>query len=449
MASKIYKGFAVQRLIAIIGILCLCPMVSDAQERELKVRGDKKRVEGDGYWIYNDLPLGIERAKESKKPLLVVFRCVPCEACSQLDEDVVQRDPRVRELLDKFVCVRIVHANGMDLSQFQFDYDQSWAAFFLNADMAIYGRYGTRSHQTESKDDVSLEGFSKALNGALELHARFPQNKAALAAKRGPTSDIKVSEQFPSLKGKYGPKLDYEGKVVQSCIHCHQVGEALRLVARSAEKPISQKVLYPYPNPKALGLVLDPKEKAKVKQVVVGSSAERDGFLAGDELVTLSGQPLLSIADVQWVLHHAGDTDKLKADVLRNGQKQSLTLTLANGWRQLDDISWRATSWDMRRMTLGGLRLESLPEDLRRERKLPSDQLALLVKHVGQYNDHAVAKRAGFLKDDVLIAIDGDRSPLTESGLMTKLLRTKRPSDRIAVTVLRGSQKLELEFAQQ
>ena len=436
------------RLAVVVGLL-LPWAVCDAQEREFKVRGDKKRVEGDGYWIYNDLPTGVERAKESKKPLLVVFRCVPCEACAQLDEQVVERDPGVCELLDKFVCVRIVHANGMDLSQFQFDYDQSWAAFFLNADMTIYGRYGTRSHQTESKDDVSLEGFSKALSGALELHAQFPKNKATLAAKRGLNSEIKVPEQFPSFKGKYGAKLDYEGKVVQSCIHCHQVGEALRLTPRAAGQPISEKVLYPYPNPKALGLVLDPKEKATVKQIAPGSSVEQDGFRAGDEIVTLSGQPLLSIADVQWVLHQVGDSDSLKAEVLRDGQKKSLTLTLAKGWRQLDDISWRATSWDLRRMTLGGLRLESLPDDLRRELKLPSDQLALRVKHVGQYNEHAVAKRAGFLKDDVLIAVDGDRSPLTESGLMAKLLRTKRPSDQITVTVLRGSQRLELVFAQQ
>lgn len=438
-----------QRLIAIIGILCLCPMVSEAQERELKVRGDKKKVEGDGYWIYNDLSGGIERAKESKKPLLVVFRCVPCEACAQLDEDVVQRDPQVRELLDKFVCVRIVHANGMNLSQFQFDYDQSWAAFFLNADMTIYGRYGTRSHQTESKDDVSLEGFAKALTGALELHADFPKNKSALAAKRGPDSDIKVPEQFPSLKGKYGAKLDYEGKVVQSCIHCHQVGEALRLVARSSSKPVSEKVLYPYPNPKILGLVLDPKERAKVRQIATGSSAEHDGFRTGDEIVTLAGQPMLSIADVQWVLHHAGETAKLTTEVLRNGQKHSLTLTLSKGWRQQDDISWRATSWDLRRMTLGGMRLESLPEDKRLELKIPPKELGLFAKWVGQYNEHAIAKRAGFLKDDVILAVDGDRSPITESELMAKLMQSKRPGDKITMTVLRGQQRLELSFAQQ
>lgn len=436
------------------GLLVVCGLLlsvtwCEAQERELKVRGDKKKIEGDGYWIYNDLPAGIARAKESKKPLLVVFRCVPCEACAQLDEDVVQRDPQVRELLDKFVCVRIVHANGMDLSQFQYDYDQSWAAFFLNADMTIYGRYGTRSHQTESKDDVSLEGFAKALRGALELHADFPKNKSALTAKRGPDSDIKVPEQFPSLKGKYGAKLDYEGKVVQSCIHCHQVGEALRLVARSSGKPVSEKVLYPYPNPKILGLVLDPKERAKVKQIVAGSSAERDGFRTGDEIVTLGGQPMLSIADAQWVLHHAGETAKLNAEILRNGQKRTLTLTLAKGWRQRDDISWRATSWDLRRMTLGGMRLESLPEEKRQELKIPPTELALFAKWVGQYNEHAVAKRAGFLKDDIILAIDGDRSPITESELMAKLMQSKRPGDKITMTVLRGQQRLELSFAQQ
>ncbi len=439
-----------RRGLLIVQVSLLLPFaMCVAQEREIKVRGDKTRIEGAGYWIYNDLPRGIDEAKKSGKPLLVVFRCVPCEACAQLDEQVAERDPGVRELLDKFVCVRIVHANGMDLSQFQFDYDQSWAAFLLNADLTIYGRYGTRSHQTESKADVSLEGFSKALSGALELHAQFPKNKAALAAKRGPDSDVKVPEQFPSFKGKYGPKLDYEGKVVQSCIHCHQVGEALRLVARSSDQPIADKVLYPYPNPKILGLILDPKEKAKVHQVAADSSADRDGFRAGDEITMLVGQPMLSIADVQWVLHHAGETGQLNAKVVRDGQSKSLTLTLAKGWRQRDDISWRATSWDLRRITLGGMRLETLPEDQRRELNLPAEQLALFAKWVGQYNEHAVAKRAGFLKDDIIVAIDGDRSPITESGLITKFMQTKRPGDKITMTVLRGQQRLEFSFVQQ
>jgi len=38
--------------------------VCDAQERELKVRGDRKRVEGEGYWVYNDLLSGVSEGIE-------------------------------------------------------------------------------------------------------------------------------------------------------------------------------------------------------------------------------------------------------------------------------------------------------------------------------------------------------------------------------------------------
>ena len=52
---------------------------------------------------------------------------------------------RLVELLEKFVCVRAVEMEGVDLRVFQFDSDQSWTAFFLNADKTIYGRYGSRN----------------------------------------------------------------------------------------------------------------------------------------------------------------------------------------------------------------------------------------------------------------------------------------------------------------
>ena len=63
--------------------------------------------------------------------------------------------------------VRLISANGLDLSLFQFDTDQSFAVFLLNADGTIYGRFGTRSDQTLWTDDVSIEGLGKALEGAL------------------------------------------------------------------------------------------------------------------------------------------------------------------------------------------------------------------------------------------------------------------------------------------
>ena len=438
------------RTLTLLSVLALSLVLTDslrAQDRETKVRNDRKDVEEAGRWIYNDLPKGIAEAKKTGKPLLVIFRCIPCEACAQLDSQVVAKDSTVQKLLDQFVRVRVVHANGMDLSLFQFDYDQSMAAFFLNADQTIYGRFGTRSDQTESDADVSVEGFGAALEGALALHKGYPANKAMFAAKRGPAVAIKVPEELPNLKGKFASKLDYKAKnVVQSCIHCHQVGEGMRLVNRQPGKPMAEEVLYPYPHPKILGLILDPQEKARVSEVTAGSSAQKDGFQAGDEILSLAGQPLLSIGDIQWVLHNAGKTDKLSAEVLRGDKKITLPLTLAAGWREKGDISWRATSWDLRRMTTGGLLLDSLTDDERKSAKLEEKVLALRIKHAGEYGNHAAAKNAGFRKGDILVELDGSSAPLTESELMVAMMNGKRPGDKVPAVVLREGKRIELKL---
>src|SRR5918995_1066673 len=161
----------------ILAVLWLAADFVGAQTREEKVRGDKAKVEAERFWIYNDLPRGFAEAKKTGQPLLVVLRCIPCEQCVKLDDDLVEKDERLRPLLEKFVRVRVVSANGLDLSLFQFDTDQSFAVFFLNADGTIYGRFGTRSHRTNWVGDVSLDGLAKALDGALALHAEYPKNK--------------------------------------------------------------------------------------------------------------------------------------------------------------------------------------------------------------------------------------------------------------------------------
>jgi thioredoxin-related protein len=85
------------------------------QTREQKVLADRKKFEGDTLWIYNDLPSAFAEAKKSGKPLLAVLRCIPCEECVKLDDDLVNQDKRVRPLLEKFVCVRVVSTNCLDL----------------------------------------------------------------------------------------------------------------------------------------------------------------------------------------------------------------------------------------------------------------------------------------------------------------------------------------------
>ena len=351
--------------------------------------------------------------------------------------------------MNKFVCVRLVQANALDLALFQFDYDLTFAVFLLNADKTIYGRFGSRSDRKDAAKDISMEGFRKALIAALDLHKRYPANKALLAGKQPRPTRFKTPEDFPSLAGKYKPTLDYEGKVVQSCMHCHQVRDAERRFLRDDKKPIPDEVLYPYPMPNAVGLALDPKEKAKVTSVASGSPAEKAGFKVGDEILSLEGQPILSIADVQWVLHNAGEAATLNAQILRKRKRIKLALDLASDWRRRSDIAWRTTTWDLRRMVAGGMVLQDSTAEERRAARLPEKTLALRVNYVGEYGDHAVAKRAGFKKDDILVSVDGQNSRLAESELFRYLLQHKMPGEKIPVTVLRDGERMNLELLMQ
>jgi hypothetical protein len=423
--------------------------LAGAQSREDQVRNDRKKVEAAGFWIYNDLPKGVAEAKKTGKPLLVILRCVPCVECVKLDDDLVDQDKRVRPLLEKFVCVRIVSTNGLDLSLFQFDTDQSFAAFLLNADGTIYGRFGTRSHRTKWSDDVSIEGLAKTLQGALDLHEQYPKNKEALAGKKGPAPLVASPEKFPLLKDRYKETLvDEQGKLVQSCIHCHMIGDAQRHYYLSRKETIPDEVLLPYPHPKSLGLILDPKEKATVLSVDKDTPAAEAGFKAGDVIVKLAGQPPLSMADVQWVLHQAPAVGgAVKVEVQRGEQKVELTLTLPKGWRQRDDISWRASSWQLRRIALGGMNLETLPDEDRKKAGLSDKEMAVRVKGAPKAGGpFGAAERAGFKAGDVIVSFDDKTDLLRETDLLVYVLKHHKAGDQMPATVLRDGKKMELKL---
>ncbi len=436
------------RLAVVLLLISGTPLA--AQTREEKVQRDRERVTAEGFWIYNDLARGFAEAKKTGKPLLVVLRCIPCEECVKLDDDLVDRDPVVRPLLEQFVCVRQVSTNGLDLNLFQYDTDQSFAVFMLNADGTIYGRFGTRSHRTDWLFDVSLPGLARALEGALELHRGYPANKAQLAGKRGEPLEFASPEKYPSLKDKYAASLATTGNVVKSCIHCHQIGDAQRDYYRAAGKPIPEQILFPYPHPKSLGLILDPEQRAVVKSVDADSIAAKAGFRAGDRIVQFGGQPPLSIADVQWVLHRVSPQGGTVAvEVEREGQTRSLSLVLDPGWRRLGDISWRVTTWGYRRMVTGGLKLEPVEPELRKELAIAPDRMALRVEYVGKYGAHAAAKNAGFQIDDVLVSVDGRSDFLTETDLFLYGLESKQPGETLDVVVRRGGKELRMTLPMQ
>ncbi len=429
-------------LLLILPFLAAPLFAETVKDREGAVRQDKAVMENDARWTYNDLDRAFAEARRTGKPLLVVLRCVPCLSCAGIDASVLG-EPSLLPLLDQFVCARVINANALDLSLFQFDYDLSFSAILFNGDGTLYGRFGSWRHQKD-QHEKSTAGFKTALQGALELHRGYPANKSSLAGKQGKPSPYKTPVNIPTLDGKYRLQLDWQGKVVASCVHCHQIGDALRIVQRKKLEPMPENLIYPMPAPEALGLVMAADAAARVEAVVPDSLAAQAGFRSGDNITALDGQPLLSIADASWVLHHAPASGTLKASVRRGNESVSLNLSLPVGWRSKSDISRRVGTWEMRAMATGGLLLEELAEADRATRNLGKDSVALVCKHVGEYGKHAAAKKAGFLKGDVLVEVDGSAKRVSEGELIGHLLRSHSVGDKVKVTVLRGTERVEL-----
>jgi hypothetical protein len=439
------------KLLIAAGLLASAASFSLGQDRDTKVRNDREAIAAAGGWIYDDIGEGLRAAKAANRPLMVVFRCIPCEACHEFDEDVAGRDPIVRDLMDQFVCVRIVQMNNADLTRFQHDFDQSFAIALMNPDGTLYGRFGTRSNRDDESKDISLQGLRLALLEALRMHDDYEATRPALAGKQVRSARFKTPLEYPSLAGRYEPTLNYAGAVAKSCVHCHQIGEAERRYFRDLDRPIPDEVLFPYPNPTVLGLTMDPEQVATVARVERDSIGARAGFRPGDRIVALGGQPPLSIADLQWVLRHAPDRGTLDAEVVRDAEPRPRTLTLAldEGWRRRGDLSWRATTWDLRRMALGGMELEPVPAEQRAKLGVSEDRMALRVKHVGLYGEHAVAMRAGVKVGDVVVAFDGRDDLASETETIAHAVQAKRRGEKVAVRLLRDGRSVSVDITLQ
>lgn len=379
-------------------------------------------------WIYHDLEAARRAASKSGKPVLAIFRCVPCGSVPKLDEQISGAESPLADLLDRFVCVRVVKMNGVDRNVFDFDRDVPYLAVILNGDGTIYGRWGTRT--SISRSDLprhTIGSFRTALETALALHEGYPANRAELAAKNNRRIETpSLPEEMSTMKPHPGNPPE-----VRNCIHCHMVGEAKLALTLQAGKP-SLNDLWPYPSADNLGLRLDFADGLKVKSVVRGSIAETAGVRAGDKLHAFERQRLVSEADLQWGLHHLPDEARPKLAVLRDGEPVEVALALTGEWRK-GPVEWRESIAPARPD------VNFRPQFGKDKLGIAADEMALTV-----YYPRLNAAQAGLRNGDVLISVDGRKDLHTEADLL-KYIHVDRPDARSAeLGVLRNGERLTI-----
>ena len=147
---------------------------------------------------------------------------------------------------------------------------------------------------------------------------------------------------------------------------------------------------------------------------------------------------MLSIADVQWVLHQAADADELTAEIRRDGKAMALSLKLTDGWRRRTSISWRITTAELRRKFLDGIEYRDLSPEDRNARGLAAEVLALkAARGVSRYTG---AIRRG----DVVIAVDGDHTHMSEGDLIAYFVQAKQQGDEVTFSILRGEDQVQV-----
>ena len=210
----------------LLALILLTALAAGAADRpSLLNRLKDEHARGQKQWIYNDYQKAVAMAKATGKPIFVTFRCVPCEACESFDAEVAKNNQRIKNLAEKqFISLRLVEMKGVDLSQFQFDYDLSWAAMFINADGTVYGRYGTQSAAGADAYN-SVESLEKTMYRVLSTHANYSTYKKYLTDKRGKPKPYKTALQMPGLSQERKEKFQLLTER-KNCIHCHNIHDA-------------------------------------------------------------------------------------------------------------------------------------------------------------------------------------------------------------------------------
>jgi hypothetical protein len=317
-----------------------------------------------------------------------------------------------------FVCLRITSMLDVDITLFQFDWDQTWAGFFMNAQGYIYARYGTRKEQN-GENSVSLAGLKETMKKSLELHKKE-------FAKAPPAWKPMNVEDLPSFKK--------DPQAPKGCAHCHHAWTYTRKNEMDLGKWKREK-LYVYPLAENLGITLDLDRNTVVKDAA--GMAQKAGVQPDDKILAVNGQRVLTPADISFILNGI-QTGTVKLDLDRGGSPATASMSVSGDWRKRD-LSWRESVNVL--SPQAGFWAPALPDAERPKFGLAADAIALRVKMLTPTGG---AKAAGMMVDDIIIAVDGQTKNMTTGDLTQHIWMDLNPGSVLKLVVLRGKKQIPI-----
>ena len=313
------------------------------------------------------------------------------------------------------MLVRRTLIDDADLSLFKFDYDLTFMVFFLNAAENIYGRYGGRDALGPDSRQ-SLAGLRYAAAAALKAH----HQRRSIQSER---AEPMVIRDFPAAGHR-------------RCVHCHEAKEIMNDQLRKEGK-WTRELIWRYPLPDNLGLILEVDRGNKVDRVAPNSPAARMGILAGDVVHSMDGMPIHSFADAQYALDRAPSKGSLKLSWQRGERVFTGELELPEGWRETD-IRWRASM----RTVIPSARVYG--RDLTAEERTAHGRTATELAFWQGYPVSSIAKKAGIREGDIILGFDGQQLELEAYDFLGYVRRNYLVGDRVKVNLIRDKRPLSI-----
>ncbi len=308
--------------------------------------------------------------------------------------------------------------DDVDIGLFRFDWDNTFHMFFLNAQSYIYARYGERKDGDGDKIN-SLAGIKNALRRVLDVHKK-EANKAPPPWKPLETQDLVSFKKDPRRPN--------------GCLHCHHAGYFVRKEEFTTGK-LTKDQIWGFPMPENVGITLEIDENNLVREA--RDPAAKAGVQAGDRVISIDGQRVLTPADFVWALNvFRGGTLKIVVD--REGKQHTFTMPLkGDDWRKTD-VSWRDSWWGSGPNP--GFSGDDLDSAERKKYGLNDASIAVRVTDVKANGSAARVMQP----NDIIINFDGKATDMEAIELQMHVRLTRRAGDTVQCVVLRGNQKLPI-----